>query len=271
MIKSIDYNVTSWGIKFEFEQIKKNIPSSDRSVIRLYKFFFDKYSESQGKKRWLCKDNDLVDYAWKLKSYFKDAKFIYLVRDPRDVCLSYYNVPMGPNTAYIFAQNWKIQQEKCIRVLTDEEFKDDIMLVKYEEILTEEEKTFKRICEFISEDFEPEMIRGRERKESSKTEYWKNVSKDIMKKNYKKYLTGLSEREIRIIEKILHKEMKFLGYEFEFKDNDYKFNPLEPVYYGIYDKFKKKYKKKSELKGEEARIRKKRAELKRTIQKKCRL
>lgn len=271
MIKSIDYNITGWGMEFDYEKIKKGIPVKERSVVRLFKYFFDEYAKSKSKPRWMCKDNDLIDYVWKLKSYFKNSKFIYLVRDPRDVCLSYYNVPMGPNTAYIFAMNWKKHQEKCIRVYTDEEFRDGMILVKYEEILTNEEKTFKKICNFLGEDFEPEMIKGIKRKESSKTDYWKNISKDIMTKNYKKYLKGLSEREIKIIENILYKEMKFLGYDLEFKDSDYKFNPLEPMYYGIYDKFKKRYKKKSELKGDEAEVRRKRAKLKSNIQKKCRL
>jgi len=124
---------------------------------------------------------------------------------------------------------------------------------------------------FIEEDFEPEMIKGKKRKESGKSEYWKNVSRDIMKKNFKKYLNGLTEREIRIIEKILYKEMKFLGYDFEFPNDDYKFSPIEAVYYGIYDRFKKRYKKKHELKDEEATIRRKRGKLKTSIQNKCRL
>lgn len=238
IIKSVEVNIYKWDIDFDCETIKNEIPKSKRSVIHLFGYIHDKYAEKKGKKRWFCKDNDLVEYAWPLNNYFPKCKFIYLVRDPRDVCLSNLRRAGGPNTAYNFSLVWMEEQKRCIRVFTEEVFNEKIFLVKYEEILGEPEKTFKKICKFLGEKFEPEMIKGKDRKEAGTTNAWKNLSKDIMQNNMKKYLDGLTEKQIKIIEKITAREMDFLGYEFEYKENDYSTNLMKTGFYKTLDEFK---------------------------------
>lgn len=264
MIRSVEINIHQWDIKFDYKTIDKNIPEADRSVVKLFSYIYDKYAAKKNKNKWFCKDNHLVDYAWVLNYYFPDGKFIYLVRDPRDVCLSHLRKAGGLSTAYTFSLTWKKEQQKCIRVLMDDAFKDKILLVKYEEILLQPEKAFKRICNFLNEKYEPDMLKGGEREEAKASRAWKNVSKDIMQNNMKKYLDGLSSNQIKIVEKITCREMNFLDYELEYKQNKYHTHQLKRVYYEILEEFKKALTIHAQW---EYDVRKKRNELKDKIKK----
>ena len=265
LINIIKIHLAPWEIKFNIENIKTNISPEDRSLMSLFEYVFDKYTSIKNKKRWFCKDNNLFNYAWEIKDYFPNAKFIYLVRDPRDVCLSNFKRDTGPSTAYNFALQWKEEQNKCINLYTEESFKDRIILIKYEDVLSSPEKIFKNICKFIGEDFESEMLQGKKRKEDNKTKQWKNISKNIMKNNKKKYKGKLTKKQIKIIEKITYKEMKFLNYKLDFINNSYNTTLFKEYYYKVIDYIKRKYNFKFKIKDREYKIRMKRKNLRRKI------
>ncbi|MFW6009200.1 MAG: sulfotransferase family protein, partial [archaeon] len=260
-----EIHLAPWEIKFNSKKIIQTINSENRSVMRLFEYVFDKYAEVQGKKRWFCKDNNLFNYAWEINNFFDDPKFIYLVRDPRDVCLSNIKRSTGVNTAYYFSKLWKKEQEKCIRLFNEQEFKDKIILVKYEKILSKPKESFKKICDFINEPFQEKMLYGKKRKEAKSTDQWKNISKNILKNNRKKYKSRLSKKQIKIIETVLNKEMKYLDYDLDFSDNGYKIGFLQKGFYKIKDVLLRKYKFKFKTKKNEYKIRKKRRELRKNI------
>jgi hypothetical protein len=220
IIKSVQIHPSPWKINFDYNEFKTKIPNENRSVFKIFEFMYNKYKKAYNKNRWCCKDNYLHRYAWKIRDYFKEAKFIYIVRDPRDVYLSDMKREGGHYTPYTFSQDWKKEQDACIRLYTDSSFKKNILLVRYENLISNPQIYFKKICNFIDEDFESDMIRGKKRSEAKRSKQWENVSKDVMKNNKKKYIAELNKREIKIIEKKCAFEMKFLGYDFEFEKNE---------------------------------------------------
>jgi len=144
-------------------------------------------------------------------------------------------------------------------------FKKNILLVRYENLISNPQIYFKKICNFIDEDFESDMIRGKKRSEAKRSKQWENVSKDVMKNNKKKYIAELNKREIKIIEKKCAFEMKFLGYDFEFEKNNLKLGLFEKMFYETYEKINRisiSYEDK-----EEGKIRKKRNQLRNEIKK----
>ena len=213
-------SIEPWNIKFTKNEIKASL--KEISFTGIYQSFFDLYTENENKSQWFCKENKLFDHAWKLNNYFPNCKFLYLVRDPRDVFVSYKKRAVGEKTAFAFAKMWKNENNKCLRLLSENAFKDKILLVKYEEVLNYPEKTFIKICHFIGQDYEPGMLEGKKSRLKERTQEWENISKNIIKNNSKKYVKSLNKKEIKIIEKILNKEMMLLDYSFEISNNKFK-------------------------------------------------
>src|SRR6266545_1616703 len=61
---------------------------------------FAVYAEHQGKERWGDKTPIYVRHLPLLATLFGDARFVHLIRDGRDVTLSYLSVPWGPSTIW---------------------------------------------------------------------------------------------------------------------------------------------------------------------------
>ena len=83
-----------------------------------------------------------------LSFYGKERlRYIYLVRDPRDVCLSFMKTPVGDCHPYAIAKKWAKLQNFAARILHEEP--DLIHQVCYEEVLGNKEEQVKKIVEFM--------------------------------------------------------------------------------------------------------------------------
>jgi hypothetical protein len=93
--------------------------------------------------------------------------------------------------------------------------------VKYEDLVTDTEKTAQGICEFLDLDYSEEILRFHEkdivRENSNRIVSWKDLQKPIMPENAYRYKNELSEDEIRYIESLCKREMDILGYERRFE------------------------------------------------------
>jgi hypothetical protein len=85
----------------------------------------------------------------KIKQEYPDAKFIFNIRDPRDIAASLYNR----------FDDW---QKTLDRLKKDFDYIEKFYLlghlVKYEEIVNNFETTFTNICKYINIDFNEEML-----------------------------------------------------------------------------------------------------------------
>ncbi|MFO7790712.1 MAG: sulfotransferase [Bacteroidales bacterium] len=219
-----DLNSTSiepWEIKFNADDVKSRL--NKKTFTDIFSVFFELYAESQNKEIWFCKENKLFEYAWKILQTIPGSRFIYLVRDPRDVFVSFKKRTSGEKTAFAFSQMWKHENSQCIRLLYEPLIKNRMLLVKYEDILQYPEETYKRICDFAGVEFEKEMLRGKKSRIKERIKDWENISKDIIKNNHNKFVKALKHREIKIIEANLNKEMSALNYQKLIKNNDFKF------------------------------------------------
>jgi hypothetical protein len=93
---------------------------------------------------------------------------------------------------------------------------EQIILLKYEELISDPEATLRRLCSFLDEEFEPRMLEyhrsAEARRSGSLSVSWRNSGRPVLTGNSGKYLHSLSDREIRQIETIAGSEMRALGY-----------------------------------------------------------
>lgn len=95
-------------------------------------------------------------YIRRLARLYPDAKFIHLVRDPRANILSYQNVDFDMNDVAALAYRWKKYNEDVLDI--QQELSDKILVIHYENLLTDTQATLEKMCAFLDVKFLPELL-----------------------------------------------------------------------------------------------------------------
>lgn len=205
---------STWKADFELDELKKNIPQADLS--ELFKYFFKKEAEANDKEYVFIKEIKLHEFYPFLKAYFPEIKFVYQVRDPRDMALSWKKSPSHKGGVVSAAKQWKNDQQQYLKIHALENSCNNIVLVKYEDLVSKPEEKLTEILKVINLSFEPDMMDMTKDKLTNKNaqqqKAWENLSKPVMKDNFNKWEKSLSANEIKYIEKICYFEMLQLGY-----------------------------------------------------------
>lgn len=218
MIHVVDIQLRGWPYLPSADEVveRADYPSFPGLLRALYRLA----AEKEGKYRLFVKDNGNMEHASDLCVLFPDAHFIYLVRDARDMALSWKKSPGHPGGVKDAARMWSREQAFALKFLSMLPNPSRLVIVHYEDLISETETHLKRICKDIGEDFDPSMLefhQGREAKTSADAAIgWKNLTKPVMTGNRGKYREELSAGEIRAIERIAGRQMLQLGYKPEF-------------------------------------------------------
>jgi tetratricopeptide (TPR) repeat protein len=109
---------------------------------------------------------NVVVLPW-IKRIFPDAKIIFALRDPRDVILSCYQQRFGMNAA--MAQFLQLDtaaayydQVMSLMELCRERLAFDLHQMRYEGVVADLEGSTRKLCDFLSVDYEPAMLGFRE-------------------------------------------------------------------------------------------------------------
>ena len=188
----------------------------ERSLIAVFGAVMDGYAEAQGAERWVCKSMHYAQFASALDAYFDDPKYVYLYRDGRDVALSFMRSVVGEKHPYHTAKRWAEAQRTCMterRRIGPERF----LSVCYEDLTREPQAVLEAVCAFLGVPFRLEMLdfeRSQQaRSAAARSQLWSNLDKPILKNNSRKFLTGLSEEALTIVESVAGDVLRDLGYE----------------------------------------------------------
>lgn len=197
-----------------------------RNLANIVALIYGKEANHHGKNSVLIKENQAYKFLPFYQEWFPEAKYLVLVRDPRDMALSWKLSANHPGGVMNAAENWRQDQEEAIKIYGYLGGRDKITLVRYEDLLQEPEAELKRLCAFFKIEFSPSMLDFHQNRETilnaGRLENWANLKKPILNSNFNKYREKLSETEIRYIEAVCHGAMTFLGYSLDFpleKDN----------------------------------------------------
>jgi Sulfotransferase family len=128
------------------------------AVRRLYR----RFAERQGKARYGDKTPMHVLYLGRLGRMFPEARFVHLVRDGRDVALSYLDAAWGPATVEEAAVEWRRRVaagRRAGRRLGPGRYVE----VRYEDLAADPEPVVRRLCEFTTLSWDDRLLRHQER------------------------------------------------------------------------------------------------------------
>lgn len=141
-----------------------------------------------------------------LQSKFPQAKFIHIVRDPRDYVLSMKKA-WGKN---IFLAAYKWNNSILDFQIKKEKLGTRLLEIKYEDLISEPEKTLLDICHFMGISFNKQMLTPNKSVENKGDAKGQNT---IKKNNYNKFLKQLSSHALLKIERIVLDGLKTYNYE----------------------------------------------------------
>lgn len=129
----------------------EDLPDAIRLVYRTY-------AKHHGKSRFGEKTPSFVLHIPLLAHVFPESRFIHIVRDGRDVALSYRQGGWGPKDVEEAAIYWKRFVERGRRdglKLGPERYLE----IRYEDLIDDPENHVHTICRFIDLDFDDQMLR----------------------------------------------------------------------------------------------------------------
>lgn len=216
VVTLVEVNPVSWGVEFDRADIRRRC--RDNSLVAVFGSVMDRMAEAYGKPHWMCKSLANVHFLPEIERYFAedDARYLYLYRDGRDVCLSFLKAVVGEKTAYHVARQWHVEQQlalECGRRVPASRY----MALSYEELTSNPESTLSLLCRWLDIEFSPTMLDFHASDEASKTaasgKMWENVKKPVMATNSKKWLKSLSTEQIVDFESVAGESLVQLGYE----------------------------------------------------------
>lgn len=183
----------------------------------LLRNIFLEEARAHGKQHCFVKENQLYEFTAFLLTHFPEARFLYLVRDPRDMALSWSRNPAHPGGVVHGAQQWKRDQQQFMKNHAALRGKGLSRMVRYEDLVAATEEVTQSLCAFYGLPFDPGMLGFHEneltRRNAQTLPAWENLGKPVISNNFGKYRDALSVEEITLIESICLPEMHALGYE----------------------------------------------------------
>lgn len=152
----------------------------------------------------------------RITALFPQARFVHLVRDPRDVVAGLLEMDWWENnSARKTAKHWR----NAIRAAVDHRLRDPDrhLTVRYEDLVERPEPVLRDICGFLGVSFHPAMLSHRASARRSfapgEIEYKGLATEPIDRSRTGRYRTRLSASQIRVIEATVGVErMRELGY-----------------------------------------------------------
>ncbi len=213
VVRMVELHPYPWEIKIDRERIFRE--AAERNLINIFFAIYNQYLESTQKKRWGCKSTFMIYHVALIRRYYPQAKFLYMVRDGRDVAASAKKSIFNRYCVYYTAQLWKKEQQIGISWL-DKLSANDIFLLKYEDLLAKPKDMVGSLCSFLDEPFENSMLDFSTTEEAKKSgsisAAWKNTSKPIIRDNTGKFNKELTEKEIALFEAIASRELAHFSY-----------------------------------------------------------
>lgn len=205
-------------------------------LLSIFDEIMNTMARVNGKRIWMCKSMGMSQYHDMLLTFYgkERLRYIYLVRDPRDVCKSFQKTPVGDCHPYNIAKKWTRLQNNAAEILARDP--DLVHTVHYEDALADSDaevakvidfmgaretcKTMRRgsVCAFKDEQEITETAKcNRESVQASTLSYqFQNLTKgkEFAKTQLEK--SGgreMNEEDLRIVESVAHDVMSRLGYQ----------------------------------------------------------
>ena len=210
---------TFWGAKANPRTIVDEVLThlQEKSFGGIYCAMLDWYAAQDDKPRWGEKTPYNLFFVEAILRDFPNAQFIYVLRDGRDASAEYLESAFGPTNIYCAATVWKLCQD-AVKPWRNKLDGSQWLDVRYETLVREPEDVLEKVCNFLGEDYSPDMLNFHKStiaQRRAQTKDHKPLGHAVSDKYVGIYRELLSLRDQRIFAEIAGEELTALGYDVE--------------------------------------------------------
>lgn len=177
------------------------------------------YAKERNARLWGEKTPGHALWLPQIRALFPQARILFMVRDPRDVVVSYDDRWDGSkrDTDYL-ASTASLLKYYVHHLLQRPAFPaEQIRWVRYESLVTDPTAELGKICEFLGVDFEPSMLAFYRRhthleRDMPEGEHHALLGRPATAEKIGRYRDALSPTQIALLEHLMGAEMLALGY-----------------------------------------------------------
>lgn len=201
----------------DMKEIRAAFRNGPPTYPQLFSKLHEHYARKLGKSRWGDQTEALERYADKIMESYHGAKFIQMVRDPRDrfEALVARNPQarsrLGIETAR-WIESWDLGQA------LKRKYPGHFRVVHYEELVRDPETVMKSLCEFVGEEYDEEIIRMRRIPRFREIDLEPDQVSPLSADYVGRYREGLSEFQKLFIQRAVGERLNQAGYGDEEKD-----------------------------------------------------
>jgi hypothetical protein len=142
----------------DVDRLRNDFRRGPRTYGRLFALVHEQYAARHGKPRWGDQTGGLETMATEILDAYPDARFLHMVRDPRDRYVALITKRRGRwLTLERSTMHWIRSAVLALR--NARRYPASYKAVSYEDLVRRSEETMRDVCAFLAEDFEPAMMR----------------------------------------------------------------------------------------------------------------
>ena len=190
------------------------------SIGDLARIVYDVHLNATGKQHWGDKTPPYVRIVPQLAAIFPGARFIYLVRDGRDVAKSFQALMTYGPTLHQSTIEWRVAN-RWQRKWAGSQYASAMMRVQYEQFVVDPEVTLRGICQFIGEEFERGMLSWQDSVEdlvpARELHVHQKLKRRSNREDIERWKREMTQREILVAEAFMGRDLRRLGYTLRFQ------------------------------------------------------
>ena len=247
------FNLKKMLVLIKKKLTKKNIDRIDSILKLVLKSYLSTINVKKNFKYVVVKETSVDIFANKINQWFKDIKFIQILRDPRD---NYASLKSGYSKHYskIGESEKKLLASMINRAKLDLKFatinphtigKKKYKIIKFENLVKNPKRIIKDICKYLDVKFDNKLLYPSIMDVATKGNSYdgEDFTAQISKLNVGNWKKRINVTEAQIIEFFMKEEMKQHSYKIFYKNIDY--NIISDFYnwtnkeFFFHDSFKK--------------------------------
>lgn len=195
------------------ERIRQEFQQGAPTYARLFALFHEQYARQEGKPRWGDQTELIERCADEVLTAYPEAKFIHMIRDPRDCCTAVnLRADSQRSKTGTVTACWNYSANLALK--NHVRFPQRYKIVHYEMLVTQPERTVQEVCTFLGEAYMPTMLRL-ENVPRYHDHYAKTGQSPIKRDFVGQFQSALSKREVTFMQVLAGKTMAAHGYQCE--------------------------------------------------------
>ncbi|WP_225439998.1 sulfotransferase family protein [Amycolatopsis eburnea] len=180
-------------------------------VVTLY----DSAATRLGHPAWVCKCLENVHHLGQIRGAAPELSVLHLVRDPRDVALSFSRAPIGPKEPHMIAFAWRADQRAALAAERTGDWRRWVR-VRYEDLVRNCDSVLQHLCRALEISFTPKMANFNASEEAVRTAslspLWTGLSSPVTTSRIGQFRQPRHRRFVIAVEDVLADDMEEFGY-----------------------------------------------------------